>query len=249
MCVQGRMCTIMKKQGPSLAYLEQVRQHMSRLPAIEPNTRTLIVCGYPNVGKSSFMNSALLPPSTVLCPSAKLEHVTSCFLQITISRHCDVTCFAGRMPFWAPCHAGKGVFSVVCCIGDMEHACLAFMNACPSAEVTRADVDVQPYAFTTKSLFVGHMDYRYLRWQVIDTPGILDRPLEERNTIEMQVSLPDPCASQARMLTPTMPRGFSHGMCKPRMLPRRQPASTKFASVFHGSASVKMLGRDWVLWQ
>ncbi len=49
-------------------------------------------------------------------------------------------------------------------------------------------MDVQPYAFTTKSLFVGHTDYKYLRWQVIDTPGILDRPLEERNTIEMQVS-------------------------------------------------------------
>ncbi|POI22082.1 hypothetical protein CIB84_014170, partial [Bambusicola thoracicus] len=52
--------------------------------------------------------------------------------------------------------------------------------------VTRADVEVQPYAFTTKSLFVGHMDYRYLRWQVVDTPGILDHPLEDRNTIEMQ---------------------------------------------------------------
>ena len=50
----------------------------------------------------------------------------------------------------------------------------------------RADVDVQPYAFTTKSLFVGHLDYKYLRWQVIDTPGILDHPLEEMNTIEMQ---------------------------------------------------------------
>ena len=53
-------------------------------------------------------------------------------------------------------------------------------------KLTRAEVDVQPYAFTTKSLFVGHMDYNYLRWQVIDTPGVLDHPLEQRNTIEMQ---------------------------------------------------------------
>ena len=47
-------------------------------------------------------------------------------------------------------------------------------------------MDVQPYAFTTKSLFVGHFDYKYLRFQAIDTPGILDHPLEEMNTIEMQ---------------------------------------------------------------
>lgn len=53
-------------------------------------------------------------------------------------------------------------------------------------QLTRADVEVQPYAFTTKALYVGHMDYKYLRWQVIDTPGILDQPLEDRNTIEMQ---------------------------------------------------------------
>jgi GTP1/Obg family GTP-binding protein len=105
----GSMATIMRRQKDPLAYLEQVRQHISRLPAIDPNTRTLLICGYPNVGKSSFMN-----------------------------------------------------------------------------KVTRADVDVQPYAFTTKSLFVGHLDHRYLRWQVIDTPGILDHPLEEMNTIEMQ---------------------------------------------------------------
>lgn len=31
----------------------------------------------------------------------------------------------------------------------------SFLNS-----VTRADVEVQPYAFTTKSLFVGHMDYK-----------------------------------------------------------------------------------------
>lgn len=104
----GRMCTILKKQSATLSYLEEVRKHLGRLPSIDPNSRTLLITGFPNVGKSSFMNS-----------------------------------------------------------------------------VTHADVDVQPYAFTTKSLFVGHMDYKYLRWQVIDSPGVLDKPLEERNTIEM----------------------------------------------------------------
>jgi nucleolar GTP-binding protein len=53
-------------------------------------------------------------------------------------------------------------------------------------KLTNANLEVQSYGFTTKSLFVGHMDYKYLRWQVIDTPGILERPFEERNTIEMQ---------------------------------------------------------------
>ena len=105
----GRMATICKRLKDPLIYLEQVRQHLGRLPSIDPNTRTLLICGYPNVGKSSFLRS-----------------------------------------------------------------------------VTRADVDVQPYAFTTKSLFVGHFDYKYLRFQAIDTPGILDHPLEEMNTIEMQ---------------------------------------------------------------
>jgi len=105
----GRMATIIKRQSQSLSYLEEVRQHLSRLPSIDPNTRTILITGFPNVGKSSFIN-----------------------------------------------------------------------------KITRADVEVQPYAFTTKSLFVGHTDHKYLRWQVIDTPGILDHPLEERNTIEMQ---------------------------------------------------------------
>lgn len=90
------MCTLMKGQDASLKYLEQVRQHMSRLPGIDPNARSLLLCGYPNVGKSSMMNI-----------------------------------------------------------------------------LTRADVEVQPYAFTTKSLYVGHMDYRYMRWQVRQGQGRL----------------------------------------------------------------------------
>ncbi|VDQ04138.1 unnamed protein product [Trichobilharzia regenti] len=104
----GRMCTVIKRQADNLKFLEDTRQHMSRLPSIDPDTRTLILCGFPNVGKSSFIN-----------------------------------------------------------------------------KITRADVDVQPFPFTTKSLFVGHTDYKNLRWQVIDTPGVLNRPLDEHNTIEM----------------------------------------------------------------
>lgn len=117
----GRMVKLLKCQKSSFDYLEQVRQHLSRLPTIDPNTRyegsdyllficcersigvelnkvnfvdvwfnfrTLILCGFPNVGKSSIMNL-----------------------------------------------------------------------------LTRADVEVQPYAFTTKALYVGHLDYKYLRWQ------------------------------------------------------------------------------------
>lgn len=105
----GRMATIAKKLKDPLVYLEQVRQHLGRLPSIDPNTRTLLICGYPNVGKLSFLRC-----------------------------------------------------------------------------ITKADVEVQPYAFTTKSLYVGHFDYKYLRFQAIDTPGILDRPTEEMNNIEMQ---------------------------------------------------------------
>lgn len=52
----GRMCTIVKKISSSLSYLEEVRKHLARLPAINPFERTILVTGYPNVGKSSFVN-------------------------------------------------------------------------------------------------------------------------------------------------------------------------------------------------
>jgi len=52
----GRMMTILKRQKAAFAYLEEVRKHLSRLPALDPHTRSLLVTGYPNVGKSSFMN-------------------------------------------------------------------------------------------------------------------------------------------------------------------------------------------------
>ncbi|CDJ40172.1 nucleolar GTP-binding protein, putative [Eimeria tenella] len=99
---------LVKKLGKVFEYLEEVRQHLQRLPSVETAQRTLLLAGFPNVGKSSFVN-----------------------------------------------------------------------------KLSNANVEVQPFAFTTKSLFVGHFDHLYARWQVIDTPGILDHPLEERNLIEM----------------------------------------------------------------
>lgn len=73
------MCTIMKKQTASLAYLEQVRQHLSRLPSIDPSTRTILVTGYPNVGKSSFMNSMPLSraPAHIMIVPRRLTHARS----------------------------------------------------------------------------------------------------------------------------------------------------------------------------
>ena len=84
-----------------------VRQHLSRLPSIDPLTRTMLICGF--------------DPFYLLL---------MCCLQLNGCRFPNV---------------GKS----------------SLIN-----KLTRADVEVQPYAFTTKSLYVGHMDYKYLRWQV-----------------------------------------------------------------------------------
>jgi nucleolar GTP-binding protein len=51
------MMTITKKLKSSFGFLEEVRKHMSRLPSINPFDRTLLITGFPNVGKSSFVNN------------------------------------------------------------------------------------------------------------------------------------------------------------------------------------------------
>lgn len=53
----GRMCTCVKKLKPSLEYLEEVRKHLARLPSIDPFTASVLVTGFPSVGKSSFINN------------------------------------------------------------------------------------------------------------------------------------------------------------------------------------------------
>lgn len=105
----GRMCSIVKKLKPALDYLEEVRRHVARLPSIDPFSPTVLLFGFPNVGKSSFMT-----------------------------------------------------------------------------RVTRADVEVSSVPFSTQSLYLGHLEFANVKIQMIDSPGVLNRPLEQRNTIEMQ---------------------------------------------------------------
>ncbi|WP_297534452.1 NOG1 family protein [Thermococcus sp.] len=55
--------------------------------------------------------------------------------------------------------------------------------------LTNAKPEVASYPFTTKGINVGQFEKHYLRYQVIDTPGLLDRPLSERNEVEKQAIL------------------------------------------------------------
>lgn len=53
-------------------------------------------------------------------------------------------------------------------------------------QVSSAEPEVAEYAFTTKQIVVGHCEIGRERIQIVDTPGILDRPAQERNYIEHQ---------------------------------------------------------------
>ncbi|MGB8217789.1 MAG: NOG1 family protein [Candidatus Methanoperedens sp.] len=104
----GRISSIVESIDGNLRFLNEARNKLRKLPAID-DSPALVIAGYPNVGKSSFV-----------------------------------------------------------------------------ALVSSARPEIAPYPFTTKGLAVGHFTRNGIRYQVIDTPGLLDRPLEERNEIELQ---------------------------------------------------------------
>ncbi len=105
----ARMADVVDEVSDDLLRVGEARDALKGLPDIRPDEPAIVVAGYPNVGKSSFVN-----------------------------------------------------------------------------RVTRADNEIAQYPFTTRGVQIGHFERDRIRYQIIDTPGLLDRPEEDRNDIERQ---------------------------------------------------------------
>lgn len=115
----GRASSIVEDLEEPLAFLARAREILRYIPEVTPGDLTVVVAGYPNVGKSSLL-----------------------------------------------------------------------------AKLSRARPEIAPYAYTTKQVNVGHFywpesapEHRRRRYQVVDTPGLLEKPPEDRNAIERQAAI------------------------------------------------------------
>ncbi|MBZ4037900.1 50S ribosome-binding GTPase, partial [Flavobacterium sp. 17A] len=52
-------------------------------------------------------------------------------------------------------------------------------------QITTAEPKVADYPFTTTGIQIGHLERKWQKYQIIDTPGLLDRPIDDMNTIEL----------------------------------------------------------------
>lgn len=52
-------------------------------------------------------------------------------------------------------------------------------------QITTAEPKVADYPFTTTGIQIGHLERKWQKYQIIDTPGLLDRPVENMNNIEL----------------------------------------------------------------
>ena len=51
----GRISSVINKQNPNLEYLNKIRGRLKEIPSLDYTLRSIVVAGYPNVGKSSFV--------------------------------------------------------------------------------------------------------------------------------------------------------------------------------------------------
>ncbi|MFB6070396.1 MAG: NOG1 family protein [Halanaeroarchaeum sp.] len=105
----ARMGSVLNQIEDDLSAVGDARDALKTLPDVRPDEPAIVVAGYPNVGKTAFVNA-----------------------------------------------------------------------------VTNAHNETAAYPFTTRGVAVGHFEREHVRYQLVDTPGLLDRPAEERNEIESQ---------------------------------------------------------------
>jgi nucleolar GTP-binding protein len=105
----ARFASVLEEVEDDLLEIGAARDELKHVPEIDPDEPAVVVAGYPNVGKTSFIN-----------------------------------------------------------------------------RVTNARNEIASYPFTTTELHVGHVEREYIRYQLVDTPGLLDRPADERNDVEKQ---------------------------------------------------------------
>ena len=87
----------------------------------------------------------------------------------------------------------KGIIENFPIFGDMPTLVVAgYANVGKSTfmkTLTGSKVKVANYPFTTQDIMIGHKMLKYTKYQIIDSPGLLDRPLEKRNKVELQAIL------------------------------------------------------------
>ncbi|MBI3051124.1 50S ribosome-binding GTPase [Candidatus Woesearchaeota archaeon] len=108
----GRVSSTIKQIKNELAYLDEGRRIMRRMPDVKTDIPTIVIAGFPNVGKTTLLRA-----------------------------------------------------------------------------LTGSEPEIASYPFTTKGLMLGYAGQNGTKIQVIDTPGLLDRPLAQRNRIELQAVL------------------------------------------------------------
>ena len=105
----GRIASVMRQIKAELDFLDFVKGKLRNMPTIDFEAFTLVIAGFPNVGKSTLLR-----------------------------------------------------------------------------QITPAEPKVANYPFTTHGIQIGHFEKRWKKYQIIDTPGLLDRPIRDMNNIELR---------------------------------------------------------------